>query len=148
MSYKLEKPYTDEQYADFVSEYNHNQNLLIEETDDALYALEVNEIMQNGKPVKNPNYEEEQKQQEAERIARLTMTPLDFINFLVASSLTLEQINAYLEANLDIKMQLTYCSDVFCGVACSLMPMTIGDITITEDMVITAFRQKHGEIEE
>ena len=148
MSYKLKKPYTDEEYADFVTEYNHGQLLLIEETVEAIYALEVDEIMQNGKPIKNPNYETELKQQEAERIAKLTMTPLDFISFLVSKGLTLEQINAYLEANLDIKMQLTYRSDVLCKVACSFMPMTIGDITITEDMVITAFRQKHGEMEE
>ena len=57
MSYKLKKPYSDEQKADFIIEYNHNQNLTIEEgTDtyehgdltfkgDFLFALEKNEIM-------------------------------------------------------------------------------------------------------
>ena len=88
--------------------------------------------------------EEEKQKEEQERIAKLTMTPLDFINFLVQSGLTLEQINSYLESNLSVKMQLTYCSDVYCGVACSLMPVTIGDITITQEMVIEAFKLKNN----
>lgn len=88
--------------------------------------------------------EEQKQQEEQERIAKLTMTPLDFINFLVQSGLTLEQINAYLESNLSVKMQLTYCSDVYCGVACSLMPVTIGDLTITQEMVIEAFKLKNN----
>ena len=60
MSYKLEKPYTDKQRAEFVVKYNHNQGLIIEETDTALYALEPDEIMQEGVPVKNPDYETQQ----------------------------------------------------------------------------------------
>ena len=69
MSYKLEKPYTDKERADFVVLYNHNQGLIIEETDTALYALEADEIMQNGVPIKNPNYAAEQL--EAEKAKRL-----------------------------------------------------------------------------
>ena len=69
MSYKLEKPYTDKERADFVVLYNHNQGLIIEETDTALYALAADEIMQNGVPVKNPNYAAEQL--EAEKVKRL-----------------------------------------------------------------------------
>lgn len=80
MAYKLGKPYTDEQYANFVSEYNHNQNLLIEETDKALYALEPNEIMVDGEPTINPNYEAEQEQKERERIQELKMTRSDFFD--------------------------------------------------------------------
>lgn len=85
----------------------------------------------------------ETEEEKAERIAKLTMTPLDFINFLVSCGLTLEQINYYLETHLDVKMQLTYCSNVYCGVACALMPVTIGDITITEEMVVSAFIRKY-----
>lgn len=69
MSYKLEKPYTDKERADFVVLYNHNQGLIIEETDTALYALEADEIMQNGVPIKNPNYAAEQL--EVEKAKRL-----------------------------------------------------------------------------
>ena len=38
MSYKLEKPYTELQYADFVVEHNHNNGRKIAETDNAVYA--------------------------------------------------------------------------------------------------------------
>ena len=45
MSYKLDKPYTDEEYANFVVEHNHNNGRVIEETETAVYALEANEMM-------------------------------------------------------------------------------------------------------
>lgn len=56
MAYKLEKPFTDIERADFVVKYNHTQGLNIEETDNALYALLENECMKNGVPVINENY--------------------------------------------------------------------------------------------
>ena len=65
MAYKLEKPYTDKQRADFIVNYNHKQGLMIEETDDALYALLANEMMQNNIPVINENYEAEVQQERA-----------------------------------------------------------------------------------
>ena len=61
MSYKLEKPYTDEQRADFVSEYNAIRGLRCEETEVALFALEDNEIMVNDEPVIDTDYEEKQR---------------------------------------------------------------------------------------
>ena len=60
MSYKLNKPYTDKQRADFIVLHNHQNGRIIEETETALYALEPDEIMQEGLPVKNPDYETEQ----------------------------------------------------------------------------------------
>ena len=64
MAYKLEKPYTDFERADFIVEYNHKRGMLIEETEDGtLYALEKNEIMVNGVAEINPNYEEELSEQ-------------------------------------------------------------------------------------
>lgn len=59
MSYRLDKPYTQYQRADFIVLYNHEKGLRIEETDVALFALEANEIMQDGEPIINPNYESE-----------------------------------------------------------------------------------------
>lgn len=82
---------------------------------------------------------------EKKRIEMLKMTPLDFINFLVSCGLTLEQINAFLESHLAIKMQLTYCQFVYCGVAKSLMPITVEGVTITAEMVEQAFIKKHEE---
>lgn len=98
----------------------------------------------------NPNWEEEQAEKERQRINNLTMTPLDFIVCLQTFGLTLEQINAYLESHLDVKMQLTYCNNVYCGVAKSMMPITVPiseetQITITEEMVERMFRAKYDE---
>lgn len=102
-------------------------------------------IYSDGKIVENPNYEAEQATKEVERINKLTMTALDFIGVLKSFGLTLEQINAYLESNLEVKMQLTYCQNVYCGVVKQLMPITFGDVTITADMVELAFRMKNGK---
>ena len=79
MSYKLEKPYTDKQRADFIVLHNHNNGRKIEEgVNGELFALEVNEIMgSSGVPEINPNYEAEQAAKEAERIAMLNLTAAD-----------------------------------------------------------------------
>lgn len=90
--------------------------------------------------------EERKAKERAEHINNLTMTALDFIGVLQQFGLTLEQINAYLESNLAVKMQLTYCQNVYCGVVKALMPITVGDLTITADMVEIAFRIKNGEV--
>lgn len=60
MSYKLKKPCTGKQRADFIVKYNHKLGLRIKETESALYALEPDEIMQDGVPVKNPDFEAQQ----------------------------------------------------------------------------------------
>ena len=58
MSYKLEKPYTETEYADFVVEHNHNNGLKIEETDTAVFSLEKDEMIKDGEVVQNENYAE------------------------------------------------------------------------------------------
>lgn len=100
MSYKLEYPYTDEERANFIVEYNHNQGLLIEETDKALYALEPNEIMVDGEPTINHNYEAEQELKEREHIAMLSLTRGDvFRGLLQAKGVTRSQLRAMIETN-------------------------------------------------
>lgn len=60
MSYKLEQPYTDFERADFITEYNHKLGMQIEISQNGtLYALEINEILENGVPKINPNYKQE-----------------------------------------------------------------------------------------
>ena len=61
MSYKLEKPCSDKQRADFIVMYNHNLGLNIYETENYIYALDKNEIIdkETSVPILNPNYEEE-----------------------------------------------------------------------------------------
>lgn len=67
MSYTLKKPYTNEQRIDFIVAYNRNQSLVIEETPEALYALEPNEIMVDGEPQVDPDYEVKQAQARQEQ---------------------------------------------------------------------------------
>lgn len=129
----LNKPYTEEQRISFIVEQNHQQSYEIRETETELQAW---------------GYTEEEKQQEeAERVGELTMTALDFITFLRQCGLTLEQIRAYLSTNIELDTQLTYCQNVFCKVARAVMPITLGDITITAEMVEQAFKRKNGEAE-
>lgn len=95
--------------------------------------------------IENPDYEQQAQQRETERVGELTMTALDFITFLRQCGLTLEQIRAYLNANIELDTQLTYCQNVYCKVARAIMPITLGDITITAEMVEEAFKRKNGE---
>ena len=80
MAYTLSKPYTDKERIDFIVTYNHMQGLIIEETDEAMYALLPNEIMVDGHPEVDPDYEEKQRQKEKARIMELSMTRSDFFD--------------------------------------------------------------------
>jgi hypothetical protein len=81
MGHKLNKPYTREERIAFLEAYNYKLHLIIIETDEAIYALETNEMLnENGEIVINQNYEEEQKQKEHERIQELFMTRSDFFD--------------------------------------------------------------------
>lgn len=88
--------------------------------------------------------EEEKQAEEAERVNNLTMTPLDFIKVLESMGLSLAQITTFLDENLEIKTQLTYCNSVYCGVVKQFLPIEIGGVTITAQMVEQAFKQKNG----
>ena len=78
MSYKLEKPYTEKQKIVFIVQYNHNEGLNIQETENALYALEAWEILEGDEVIdNNEEYQQEQVKKEAERIAMLNMTGAD-----------------------------------------------------------------------
>ena len=109
MSYKLEQPYTDEQKENFIVEYNHNQNLTIEETEQALFALEPWEKLVDGEVVDNTQeYEAEKVKQEAERIAMLKLTAADVERGIYkAKGMDFEDIVEYLkiypQEGLDIK---------------------------------------------
>ena len=94
--------------------------------------------------VENPDYEEIKRQKEQAIIDNLTMTALDFITFLKSVGITDELIEMWLNMNLDVKHQLQFCQNVYCGVAKALMPISVGDITITAEMVETAFKIKNG----
>lgn len=101
MSYKLDKPFTDIERIDFIVKYNHNNGLKIEETDTALYALEINEIMVNGEPIIDPEYEKKQQDIENERIQSLSMTKSDFFDGMIrAFGLDQDDLQPVIEAIL------------------------------------------------
>lgn len=87
---------------------------------------------------------EEIAQMEQERVNNLTMTPLDFIKVLQSLGLTLEQINSFLDSNIEIKTQLLYCNHVYCGVVKQFLPIEIGGIEITAQMIEQIFDRMEG----
>lgn len=116
MSYILEKPYTDKEYADFVVLHNANNHRRIEETDSAVYALEVNEIIQNGEPIVNPNYEQEQAQKERQRLDLLNLTKADVLLALYQDKgLTPDDIKAMLKDNVPALIKFDYASSYYRG---------------------------------
>lgn len=152
MSYKLEKPYTTEEKDNFIFKYNQDcfqegYHCRIEETETALYALEDNEIMVDGEPQINPDYEKEQEEKEKERVNNLIMTALDFIGVLEGFGLDyVTEIKPFLEDHQDLDKQLKYCQNVWCGVVKQLCPIVIGETEITVQMIEYAFKHKHGEV--
>lgn len=87
---------------------------------------------------------EEARARSEEYINYLTMTSLDFINILRSFGLSLEQIRSYLSSNIELDTQLTYCSKVFCGVVRQILPIEYEGITITDDMIVQAFKTKNN----
>ena len=79
-------------------------------------------------------------------VDNLTMTALDFIKVLESAGVTINDIYAYLDTHLEVKAQLTFCQNVYCGVVKQFCPATIGNATITEEIVEAAFRAKNGVI--
>lgn len=82
---------------------------------------------------------------EQDKINHLTMTALDFVTFIKQTGLTDAEILQFLKSNPSLQLQLTLCKDVFCGVVRQLCPLKINDnVTLTDEMVITFFKQKHN----
>lgn len=117
MSYRLEKPYTDKQRADFIVEYNHKQGLTIEETDKALYALHPYEILQGDEVVDNTEeYETEQAQKERARLDMLNLTKADVLLALYEDKgITPEDIKTMLKDNVPALIKFDYASSYYRG---------------------------------
>ena len=68
MTHILNKPYSEKEKIDFIVKYNHQKGLCIEETKNALYALEKWEILEGDIVIDNTEtYKAEQEQKEKER---------------------------------------------------------------------------------
>ena len=79
MSYKLNKPLSIKDRADFIVTYNHNKGLRIEESSNAIYALEDWEMLnESDEIIENINaWRTQQAKVEAERVAKLNLTAAD-----------------------------------------------------------------------
>lgn len=103
-------------------------------------------IYDNGSIIENPDYEEGKRQKETERINNLTMTAQDLLDLIANSGASWEEIDSFLNANKEFKLRLTTCQNVFCGVLRQFLPLSIGNVTLTDEMVVKAFKIKNGEL--
>ena len=85
------------------------------ETENFLYALEYDEIMENDLPIKDANFSKKQEQKEKEKIAMLSMTPLDFIKALESIGIPYTTIKQLCEENEEVDKQLRFCNMVYRG---------------------------------
>lgn len=87
---------------------------------------------------------EEVNQREQERINHLTMTALDLISAVKQLGATDEMIEDFLNSNLEVKHQLQFCQNVYCGVAKSFCPIKIGQLELSEQMIEDLFKAKNN----
>ena len=106
------------------------------------------EIKETTRPIENfefadtEEYLAKKQQEEEDRVNNLTMTPLDFIKVLQSLGLSIAQITTFLDSNLEIKTQLQYCSNVYCGVVKQFLPITVDSVEITASAIEQAFKAK------
>lgn len=108
MSYKLEQPYTEEQRANFIVEYNHKQGLHIQEDDNGnLFALEAFEKLVDDEVIDNTvEYEAEKAKAERERINMLSLTAADVERAIYkAKGIDFEDILEMVKENPDIDVK-------------------------------------------
>lgn len=116
MSYKIEKPLSIQERADFIVEYSHNKGLLIKETDLALYALEAWELLEGDEVINNREaWEAEQELKEKERIAKLSLTKREvFLGLYQAKQVTPDMIKAQI-TDPQALIEFEYANDYFRG---------------------------------
>ena len=114
--YKIEKPLSIQERADFIVEYNHNKGLIIEETDLAMYALEPWELLEGDEVVDNTEaYNAELVQKERERIAQLKLTKREvFLGLYQAKGVTPDMIKAQITDPMAL-IEFEYANDYYRG---------------------------------
>lgn len=126
----LEQGYSQEEYINFIIEYNRKMGCVIEFKDGKVIALEKTD--------------EEKAREKEDLINYLTCTALDLITFIKSLGLTDEQVLAYLQANPSLQLQLTFCKDVYCGVVKQLCPIKISEeLVITDEQIVKFFKDKN-----
>lgn len=115
MSYKLEKPYTNEQKIKFIVDYNHKLGFKIEETETALFALDENEIMFEGSPIVDEEYSIKKEAQEQQRLATLKLTKREvFLALYKDKGITPAQIKAQIPSD-EALIEFEYANEYYRG---------------------------------
>lgn len=145
MSYKLEKPLSIKQRADFIVEYNHNKVLQIEETDKALYALEAWELLEGDTVIDNTEaWEAEQVQKERERINKLTCTKRVFVLMLQELGITYTMLKQLIATNEQAQLEWDLCVELERkNPLLDVMALQLG---ITSEQLDGLFRYANGEL--
>jgi hypothetical protein len=146
MSYILEKPFTNIERLNFIVKYNHNKGLTIKETALALYALEANEIMQDGEPIVNPDYEKEQEEKRKEHIQALTCTKRDFALILQKFGITYSQLKELISTNEKAQLEWDLCTGLLRSNP--LIDLMASQLNITSEQLDNLFLYANGELEE
>lgn len=147
MSYRLEKPYTSFERADFVVEYNHKKGLRIEETSKALYALEAWELLEGDNVIDNTEaWEEEQKQKERERIGNLTCTKRVFALMLQEMGISYTQLKELIATSEQAQLEWDLCVEL--ERKNPLLDIMAGQLGVTSEQLDKLFLYANGEITE
>lgn len=99
-------------------------------------------IVDNGRLIKNPNYEEQKAKEEAERVAHLSMTKYDFYKLICQpAGLGYQQVMALVNSNDDIAAAWNFCERVYRGDV--LLNLYIKDFipNITEEQLDNIFKE-------
>ena len=116
MSYKLTKPYAESDRLDFIVTHNHNNGLLIEETDTALYALEPFEKLVDDEVIDNTEeYNLQLQAEERNRLDMLSLTKREvFLAIYRKDGTTPDQIRAKI-TDVEAQIEFDYAESYFRG---------------------------------
>ena len=111
---------TDEQFEDF-----QKGKLIFDENDNL---------------VENPKYNEQKELEEKKRVAKLKMTPRDFLLAITQMGVDFAKIKELMAANPQVEIELNYCNYVERGNA--LLDQLCGQFGITTTQLDELFKSK------
>ena len=123
---KLEKPYSQEEYINFVIQYNRKLGCVIDFRENVIVALKETD--------------EELAQREKKRIAMLKMTPRDFLLAVVDMGVDYSKIKELMASNPQVEIELQYCNNVYRGNP--LLDQLCGNFGVTTEQLDELFKAK------
>lgn len=123
---KLEKPYSQEEYINFIIQYNRKLGCVIDFRETDIVALKETD--------------EELAQREKERIAMLKMTPRDFLLAVVDMGVDYSKIKELMASNPQVEIELQYCNNVYRGNP--LLDQLCGNFGVTTEQLDKLFKAK------